>query len=77
MVDSERHLHTKTTEEIDAYVLHIHLYFQEELAKLLLFESSHKDSGKKVGLVDYVSRIKDNERSIYYLAAPKLVYLFV
>nr|QWV59565.1 heat shock protein 90-1 [Lasioderma serricorne] len=43
---------------------------KEELAKLLLFESSHKESGKKVGLVEYVSRIQEKERSIFYLAAP-------
>lgn len=45
--------------------------FQEEIAKLLLFESSHKEPGQKVGLKDYVSRIKDTEKKIYYLAAPK------
>ncbi|KRT78927.1 hypothetical protein AMK59_6630 [Oryctes borbonicus] len=43
---------------------------KEEIATLLLFESSHKDSGIKVGLEDYISRIKDDQKVIFYLAAP-------
>ncbi|GJQ69549.1 Trap1 [Trypoxylus dichotomus] len=46
------------------------LFLQEDIAKLLLFESSHKDSGIKVGLEDYISRIKDDQKIIFYLAAP-------
>ncbi|KAK9878893.1 hypothetical protein WA026_003722 [Henosepilachna vigintioctopunctata] len=42
---------------------------KEEAAKLLLFESSHQESGKKCTLAEYMSRVKD-ERIIYYLAAP-------
>ncbi|CAH0552624.1 unnamed protein product [Brassicogethes aeneus] len=42
---------------------------KEDAAKLLLFESSHMESGKKVTLTDYISRAKEN-RTIFYLAAP-------
>ncbi|KAL3279356.1 hypothetical protein HHI36_016862 [Cryptolaemus montrouzieri] len=42
---------------------------KEEAAKLLLFESSHQDSGKKITLTDYITRAKE-ERTIFYLAAP-------
>ncbi|XP_018327578.1 heat shock protein 75 kDa, mitochondrial isoform X2 [Agrilus planipennis] len=43
---------------------------KEEIAKLLRFESSHKDANVKVGFEDYVSGIKESQKIIYYLAAP-------
>lgn len=46
---------------------------KEEIAKLLRFESSHKDTGMKIGLDDYLTRAVDTEgrqKTIYYLAAP-------
>lgn len=43
---------------------------KEEIAKLLRFESSHHDSGKRVGLTDYISNIKDGQKTIFYLSAP-------
>ncbi|XP_019865558.1 heat shock protein 75 kDa, mitochondrial [Aethina tumida] len=42
---------------------------KEDTAKLLLFESSHMEPGKKITLTDYISRTKEN-KSIFYLAAP-------
>ncbi|XP_060525461.1 heat shock protein 75 kDa, mitochondrial [Cylas formicarius] len=42
---------------------------KENAAKLLLFESSHLESDKKITLTDYISRAKDS-RDIFYLAAP-------
>lgn len=47
--------------------------FQEDCAKLLLFESSHKKQGEKVSLTEYINRAKDNNESktIFYLAAPR------
>nr|XP_022908396.1 heat shock protein 75 kDa, mitochondrial [Onthophagus taurus] len=46
---------------------------KEEIAKLLRFESSHMQGGVKVGLQDYISRIKDGGKLIFYLAAPSRV----
>jgi len=43
---------------------------KEEIAKLLKFESSHKDEGQKIGLLDYISRLGESDRTIFYLAAP-------
>lgn len=45
---------------------------QEDAAKLLLFESSHLESGKKITLSDYMARATE-DRNIFYLAAPRLV----
>ncbi|KAL1505814.1 hypothetical protein ABEB36_005289 [Hypothenemus hampei] len=42
---------------------------KEDAAKLLLFESSHLDPGKKITLTDYIARAKDSS-TILYLAAP-------
>ncbi|XP_068627581.1 heat shock protein 75 kDa, mitochondrial [Battus philenor] len=43
---------------------------KEEIAKLLRFESSKLEAGVKTSLADYCSRQKEDQRSIYYLAAP-------
>ena len=42
---------------------------KEDIAKLLLFESSNLENGK-VSLEDYVKKAKENQKDIYYLAAP-------
>lgn len=42
---------------------------KEDAAKLLLFESSHLEPGKKITLADYITRAKEH-RTIFYLAAP-------
>ncbi|XP_013793764.1 heat shock protein 75 kDa, mitochondrial-like, partial [Limulus polyphemus] len=46
---------------------------KEEIAKLLRFESSLKPAGERVSLAEYCSRMKDDQKDIYYLAAPRLV----
>jgi molecular chaperone HtpG len=38
--------------------------------KLLRFESSLTEKGKTTSLADYVSRLKDGQKEIYYLVAP-------
>ncbi|XP_022114520.2 heat shock protein 75 kDa, mitochondrial [Pieris rapae] len=43
---------------------------KEEIAKLLRFESSKLESGVKTSLADYSARQKNDQKSIYYLAAP-------
>ena len=42
---------------------------REPLAKLLRFESSHTDAGKATSLVDYVSRMPEGQKEIYWLLA--------
>uniref|UniRef100_A0A2A4K4C1 Heat shock protein 75 kDa, mitochondrial n=1 Tax=Heliothis virescens TaxID=7102 RepID=A0A2A4K4C1_HELVI len=43
---------------------------KEEIAKLLRFESSKLPSGQRTSLSDYAARQKEDQRSVYYLAAP-------
>jgi molecular chaperone HtpG len=43
---------------------------KDQLVKLLRFESSLTDKGKTTTLADYVSRLKDGQKEIYYLCAP-------
>ncbi|XP_065170658.1 heat shock protein 75 kDa, mitochondrial [Atheta coriaria] len=43
---------------------------KEDIAKLLRFESSHKDGGLKVSLDDYLANVKGDDKTIFYLAAP-------
>lgn len=45
-------------------------YERAEIAKLLKFESSAFPPGTLITLNDYVSRIKDGKKEIFYLAAP-------
>ena len=42
---------------------------REALAKLLRFESSATESGKFTGLAEYVSRMPEEQKEIYYLSA--------
>ena len=44
-------------------------YEKEEIAKLLMFESSTEE-GKLVSIPEYCSRMRAGQRDIYYLAAP-------
>jgi TNF receptor-associated protein 1 len=43
---------------------------KDQLVKLLRFESSLTEKGKVTSLADYVSRMKDGQKEIYYLVAP-------
>ncbi|XP_030028157.1 heat shock protein 75 kDa, mitochondrial [Manduca sexta] len=43
---------------------------REEIAKLLRFESSKLNSGQRTSLAEYSERQKDDQKTIYYLAAP-------
>ncbi|MFI5336715.1 MAG: molecular chaperone HtpG [Opitutales bacterium] len=43
---------------------------KDQLVKLLRFESSLTEKGKTTTLADYVSRLKDGQKEIYYLVAP-------
>jgi len=41
--------------------------YKEELSKLLYFESSTLEKGKRTSLADYVSRMKEDQKEIYYI----------
>jgi len=41
--------------------------YKDELSKLLYFESSTLEKGKRTSLADYVSRMKDDQKEIYYI----------
>jgi len=43
---------------------------KDALAKLLRFESSTLEKGKRTNLEDYVSRMRQDQKDIYYLVAP-------
>ena len=43
---------------------------REPLAKLLRFESSMTEDGRVTGLDEYVTRMKEEQKDIYYLQAP-------
>ena len=43
---------------------------REAVAKLLRFESSLTGAGEMIGLADYVKRMKDDQKAIYYQVAP-------
>lgn len=45
-------------------------FFQEDIAKLLRYESSALPAGQLTSLTDYASRMKAGSRNIYYLCAP-------
>lgn len=43
---------------------------QEEIAKLLRFESSTSPAGELVSIPQYCSRLKEDQKDVYYLSAP-------
>ncbi len=43
---------------------------RDSLAKLLRFESSVTEKGKLTSLADYVSRMKDGQKDVYYIIGP-------
>ena len=62
--------------ELVSYQLHVYyivlcLCSQEEIAKLLRFESSRLEPGQKTSLDEYASRMQAGERTIYYFSAPR------
>jgi len=44
--------------------------FRDDLLQLMRFESSKLDPGKLTSLDDYISRMKEDQKAIYYLNAP-------
>nr|CAD7267449.1 unnamed protein product [Timema shepardi] len=44
--------------------------FQEEIAKLLRFESSRCSPGERVSLPQYIGRLAEGQKDVFYLAAP-------
>lgn len=44
--------------------------WKAEIGKCLRFESSETEAGKLTSLEDYVARMKEGQREIYYLCAP-------
>ena len=50
------------------------MVLQEDIAKLLRFETSSLDPGKKSSISEYTERMEAGSRTIYYLSAPKYVF---
>jgi len=44
--------------------------YQDEIAKLLRFESSATEAGVMTSLEEYVSRMKEGQKEIYYISGP-------
>lgn len=44
--------------------------WKEDIAKVLRFESSTLEAGKSTNLAEYVSRMQEDQKEIYYLVAP-------
>ncbi|KUK81043.1 MAG: Chaperone protein HtpG, partial [Pelotomaculum thermopropionicum] len=44
--------------------------YKEQLAKLLRFESSKSDPGKLISLNDYIGRMKEEQKDIYFINGP-------
>jgi molecular chaperone HtpG len=44
--------------------------YRDEIAKLLRFESSQSESGKLISLEEYVSRMAEGQKEIYYINGP-------
>lgn len=48
---------------------------KEEIGKLLRFESSNKPAGELVSIPQYVTGLSTEQKDIYYLAAPRFVFI--
>eukprot|EP01027_Heterolobosea_sp_BB2_P006782 GEZU01010189.1.p1 GENE.GEZU01010189.1~~GEZU01010189.1.p1 ORF type:complete len:657 (+),score=315.31 GEZU01010189.1:74-1972(+) len=46
------------------------MLYQEDLAKLLIFETSKTAPGEKISLEQYINRMKPEQKHIYYLTTP-------
>jgi TNF receptor-associated protein 1 len=44
--------------------------YRDEIAKLLRFESSKSETGKLISLEEYVERMPENQKEIYYINGP-------
>ena len=44
--------------------------YRDEIAKLLRFESSKSEAGKLISLADYVERVAEGQKEIYYINGP-------
>jgi molecular chaperone HtpG len=44
--------------------------YRDELAKLLRFESSRSEAGQLVALADYIDRMKEGQKDIYFINGP-------
>ncbi len=44
--------------------------YRDEIAKLLRFESSRTEAGKPTSLAEYVERMPENQKEIYYINGP-------
>lgn len=47
------------------------MYLQEDIGKLLRFESSATSPGELISLPQYCSRFTQDQKYIYYLSAPR------
>jgi len=43
---------------------------KDAIAELLLFESTKTEAGQKISLAEYVERMQDNQKEIYYVTGP-------
>nr|CAD7441695.1 unnamed protein product [Timema bartmani] len=81
-----RFLHDKSTKEQEQFDLFYKDYSpflkegivmsqeqveKEEIAKLLRFESSRCSPGERVSLPQYISRLAEGQKDVFYLAAPR------
>ena len=50
--------------------LHLDFERKDAIAELLLFESTKTEPGKKIPLADYVARMAEGQKEIYYMTGP-------
>ena len=43
---------------------------KEEIARLLVYESSSRPAGERISLTEYITHMPDTQQDVYYLAAP-------
>lgn len=80
IIKSFEELADKSPDKFEQFYNNFHLFLKEgittdfaskeKLAKLLRYESSLTDNGKTTSLSEYVSRMPEEQKEIYYLHAP-------
>jgi TNF receptor-associated protein 1 len=50
------------------------LLYKDEIAKILIFETSNTQPDERITLTDYVNRMPEDQKDIYYLIAPNRSY---